>query len=74
MNQQSEGNRISKNRRRVLQGYRQEGKRFIPPFLQQVSLTQTDWMNERVPELVWIALLVHVYGVQEGDYLGSHCC
>ena len=56
----------SADRRRVLQGYRREGKRFIPPFLQHMSLTETSWIHDRVPELVWIALLNHAYGVKEG--------
>ena len=70
MNRKGEGNRNSKNKQRVLQGYRREGKRFIPPIL-QLSLKQTDWMNDRVPELIWIALLIHVYGVQDGISLAT---
>ena len=66
MSPKSEGSNESKNERRVLRGYRQEGKRFIPPFLQLMSLSETKWMDDRVPELVWIALLIHVFGVREG--------
>ena len=52
--------------RRVLRGYRQQGKRFIPPWLQHVSLTETRWMDDILPELIWIALLVQRFGVKEG--------
>ena len=62
----SEDSNDLKNERRVLRGYRQEGKRLIPPLLQYMSLTESKWMDERVPELVWIALLIHVLGVKEG--------
>ena len=66
MSQRNKAPDQSEDRRRVLQGYRQEGKRFIPPFLQHGSLTETKWMDDRVPELVWIGLLLHVFGVREG--------
>ena len=66
MRRRSEDNDVSKNKRRVLQGYRQEGKRFIPPFLQHMPMTESSWMDDRVPELIWIALLIHVFGLKEG--------
>ena len=58
------------NRRRVLQDHQQEGKRFIPPFLQNAPITESQWMGDRVPELIWIALLNEVYGVKDGTSLG----
>ena len=66
MSSRSEGNNEPESKRRVLWGYRQEGKRFIPPFLQHMSLTETRWIDDRVPELIWIALLNQVFGVIEG--------
>ena len=56
----------SDNKQRVLQGYRRVGKRFIPPFLQHMSLTKSSWMDDRVPELIWIALLIQVFGLKSG--------
>ena len=57
----------SGNKRRVLRDYRQEGKRFIPPFLQHMPImTESRWMDDRVPELIWIALLNHVFGPKVG--------
>ena len=50
----------------MLQDYRRQGKRFIPPMLQIPGITPSDWLKERVPELIWIALLIHVYGIPEG--------
>ena len=66
MSRRSESSNESESKRRVLRGYRQEGKRFIPPFLQHMSLTEAPWMDNLVPELIWIALLIHVFGVKEG--------
>ena len=66
MNRRREESDRSGNKRRVLQGYRQEGKRFIPPFLQLTPMTENSWLDDRVPELIWIALLIHVFGLEEG--------
>ena len=52
--------------RRVLRGYQQKGKRFIPPFLQHMNLTESSWMDDRVPELIWIGLLIQVFGLKRG--------
>ncbi|MCY4624220.1 MAG: hypothetical protein OXC99_04350 [Chloroflexi bacterium] len=32
-------------------------------------MTESNWMKDRVPELIWIALLNHVFGVEEGTAL-----
>ena len=69
MSPRNEGCNEPKNERRVLRGYRQVGKRFIPPFLQHMSPRETRWMDDRVPELVWVALLNQVFGFREGAAL-----
>ena len=66
MSRMNKGNDNSVNEQRVLRGYRRMGKRFIPPFLQHMSLTESRWMDERVPELIWIALLIQVFGLKRG--------
>ena len=67
MGRASSNSGASGNRRRVLRDYRQEGKRYIPPFLQHMPImTESRWMDDRVPELIWIALLIHVFGLKEG--------
>ena len=71
MNRGSEGNNNSANTRRVLRGYWQKGKRFIPPLLQHMPLTESSWIDDRVPELVWIALLIRVFGVKEGTAVAA---
>ena len=63
---------VSKNRRRVLRDYRQEGKRFIPPFLQHMRLKESRWMDDRVPELVWIALLIKAFGLKDGTAVAAN--
>ena len=66
MNRRREENDRSRNKRHVLQGYHQEGKRFIPPLLRLTPMTETSWLGDRVPELIWIALLIHLFGLKEG--------
>ena len=70
MSQESKENSGPEFKRRVLQGYKQMGKRFIPPFLQlqdKMVLSENSWMDDRVPELVWIALLIESFGIKEGS-------
>ena len=71
MSQESKESSGTEGKRRVLQGYQQKGKRFIPPFLQQAPMSESRWMEDRVPELIWIALLNRVYGVKEGTALAT---
>ena len=66
MSRRSKGNGNSESGQRVLRGYRRVGKRFIPPFLQHMNLAENRWMDDRVPELIWIALLIQVFGLKRG--------
>ena len=66
MNRQGGDNKQQENERRVLLGHRKKGKRFIPPILDQMPVSETNWIDDIVPELVWIALLIHAFGVQRG--------
>ena len=51
----------------MLVGYSQRGKHFIPPLLQQFTFPkEASWIDNRLPELVWIALLMQIYGQPEG--------
>ena len=55
-----------KGQRRVLGEYRQQGKRFIPPFRQLPNLKESRWIDDRLPECIWVALLLHVLGLRPG--------
>ena len=59
-------NRPEVQRPRVLSGHRRQGKRFIPPFLQYMNLTETRWLDDLVPELIWIALIIDRFERQRG--------
>lgn len=42
--------------RRILQGHKQTGKRFIPP-MKQLPIMLTSYVNDMLPELIWIGLM-----------------
>ena len=66
MSRRNKGGANSKIEQRVLRGYQRVGKRFTPPFLQHLSLTESSWIDDRVPELIWMALLIQVFGLKRG--------
>jgi hypothetical protein len=53
-------------RRRVLQGHRQYGKRFIPPFLDYLNSSEIGWLDDLLPELIWIGLMNAAFGIKRG--------
>ena len=60
-------------KREVLGDHKRIGKRFIPPFLYQLgSLSEISWVNEIMPEILWIGLLIEHFGYQRGVELGLH--
>ena len=54
---------------RVLKGHRQRGKRFIPPFLDYLNLRGISWLDELLPELIWIGLMNSKFGLKRGAEL-----
>ena len=57
--------REKRERRRTntstLDQHKREGSRFIPPLAQVPSLTPASWLNDRLPELLWGALLLNSF-------------
>lgn len=52
--------------RKVLAEHKKVGSRFIPPMLQKVDLQHVRWVEEILPELLWIGILHHQLGVRRG--------
>ena len=51
----------------ILSDHKKIGKKFIPPFIDKLGpIKETSWIKQIVPELIWIALLNHRYGFQQG--------
>src|SRR5581483_8450020 len=53
----STGNDDNRNFSR-LEDHHRQGKSLVPPLLQVPKLQPTSWMNDRLPEMLWAALLV----------------
>jgi hypothetical protein len=53
--------------RRILANHKQVGKRFIPPFVATLGpLSEVRWVDDVLPELLWLALLNHQHGWKDG--------
>lgn len=66
MSKKNFGNKTEKIKR-VLSDHQKVGKRFIPPFLQKVSnLQEVMWLDNILPELLWLGLLNEFYDYQTG--------
>lgn len=52
----------------ILSEHKRIGKKFIPQFIDKLGdvFEETSWIKQGIPELFWIALLNHRYGVKTG--------
>jgi hypothetical protein len=46
-----------KRKKRNLEGYKREGKRFIPPLKQLPMVQERSYVNDILPELIWLGLI-----------------
>lgn len=54
---------------RLLRGHKRVGKRFIPPMKQLPGMKETSYVNDMLPELVWIGLINDRLGYVPGARL-----
>jgi hypothetical protein len=45
--------------------HKREGKKLIPPFMQFDNLKKVSWINDRLPEYLWVALIVSLLDREE---------
>lgn len=50
----------------VLDDHRREGKLFKPPMSDIGALSEVSWVNDMLPEFLWIALLHDKHGLHQG--------
>ena len=73
MSRRGEDSDAAKNRRRVLRGYRQEGKRFTPPLLQHMSPHgRAAGLTTDCPSWSGIALLIKAFGLKDGTAVAAN--
>jgi len=58
--------RKNKKKKRILEGHRRVGKRFIPPMKQLPMMNSTSYVDDMLPELIWIGLLNERVGYIRG--------
>lgn len=58
--------RAMAKQRKNLKGYKQKGKRFIPPMKQLSQLREHSYVNDMLPELIWLGLIHDSAGYRFG--------
>lgn len=62
---------MSKKTKKILADHRQHKTRYIPPLIDGLSkltgeVKEASWIKHGLPELFWIGLIHHAYGLREG--------
>jgi len=57
---------MKKKKRQVLQGHKRVKTRFIPPLMQIGNIKETSYINDLLPHLVWMSLLIEHMGLRKG--------
>ena len=60
--------------KKILSNHKQIGKRFIPPIMQLVRfspLKETSWIACRLPEILWIGIILKYHGITKGIKLAE---
>lgn len=52
-----------------ISGHKRQGKKLIPPFQQIDKLKKVSWTNDRLPEYIWISLIISISEREEGIQL-----
>ncbi len=63
------GQDYSAQRKPILLDHQRNGKRLIPPLMQNINYQEISWRRQIIPELFWIALLNSRYGYPYGANL-----
>lgn len=56
----------SKKSREVLEGHTRVGKKFFPPITQLKNITDVSYVNDLLPEIIWMGLINDVLGYKDG--------
>ena len=53
----------------MLESHKRYGKRFVPPLVEAGPWKEIDWVDQLLPELLWIGLLNAEHGIETGAHL-----
>lgn len=57
---------MKKKKRQVLAGHKRVKTRFIPPLMQIGNIKETSYVNDLLPHVLWMSLLIESLGLREG--------
>ena len=60
---------MSKNKNRpkkFLEGHKKKGPKFIPPMMQMGDIQEVSYLNDALPNLIWMGLVFERYGYRKG--------
>lgn len=55
-----------KKKRQVLKGHKRIKSRFIPPMMQIGTIKETSYINDLIPHVSWMSLLIESVGLRRG--------
>jgi hypothetical protein len=59
-----------RKRQPVLGDHKRQGKKFVPPFIAQLGrLNEVRWVNDLLPEMLWLGMLNEQFGLHRGAEL-----
>ncbi|MBP7902101.1 MAG: hypothetical protein KA015_04730 [Spirochaetes bacterium] len=56
-------------KKKILDGHIKQGHDYIPKIKNDLNLQEVEYINDIIPEIIWIAFFIEKYGVQDGSRL-----
>ena len=53
-------------KKKILDGHKKVGNKFIPPAKHLINLSEMTWTEDLLPELIWLGVLVRKLGLRKG--------
>jgi len=61
-------------KKKVLEGHKKVGSKFIPPMMQITPFSEISYINQILPEIIWMGLLSDKYGYRRAKELVFDIC
>ncbi len=58
--------KAKKQKRKALAGHKKIGSKFIPPMMQIEKIHEVSYLNDALPNLIWMGLIFDHYGYKQG--------
>jgi hypothetical protein len=57
--------KVAKNKK-ILEDHKKIGKKLVPPMMHSLPIQETDYVNDLLPEIIWIGLIHESLGYHKG--------